>query len=146
MLSLLNPLFPVLDKSKSDNRISPRTYVDRLFEDSFNTMVRDLFAWSPISNLDYQKNEDGTLSVSIDVPGIRQEDLTIEIKDNTVNVKGETKTERSCRKVSQAFTIPEGYNTDEIKAELDSGILTLTLPTKHLPQPEVKKIAVTSKK
>lgn len=144
MLSLWNPLVP--ERSKSDSRLSPKDYFDRLFENTFNTMARDLFTMNPLTNLGYHKNEDGTLSVALDVPGIKEEDLNIEVKDGTVRIYGETKTERSYRKISQAFSVPEGYHTDEVKAELANGVLTITLPAKQKPQPEVKKIAISSKK
>ena len=103
-----------------------------------------LFDFAALSN--HQKNDDGSLSVSIDVPGIKEEDITIENDGDVISVKGESKIATSHRSVSQTFSIPEGYSSENVKAELSHGILTLTLESKQLePQKEVKKIAITSK-
>src|SRR5574338_110744 len=85
MLSLWNPFLP--EKAQSDSRISPKNYFDRLIEDSFGTMVQDLFhAPIPQWGIDSKKNEDGSLTVSIDVPGIKESDRTIEVDGSILTV------------------------------------------------------------
>jgi HSP20 family protein len=144
MLSLWNPFVPVV-RANSDSRISTKNYFDRLFEDSFATMTQDLFGGHLAGiGIEQKKNEDGSLSVSIDVPGIKQEDIAIEITDNVVQVKGERKTATSSYAVSKSLTIPEGYSSDDIKAELTDGVLTIILAAKQPVQKEVKKIPITS--
>lgn len=144
MLTLWNPFVPVT-RERSDSRISTKNYFDRLFEDSFATMTHDLFGGHLAGiGVEQKKNEDGSLAVSIDVPGIKQEDITIEIADNMVQIKGERKTATSSYAVSKALTIPEGYSSDDVSAELIDGVLTITLAAKQLPQKEVKKIPITS--
>ena len=102
-----------------------------------------LLDFAALSN--FQKNDNGSLSVSIDVPGIKETDITIENDGESISVKGESKTSTSHRSVSQTFSIPEGYSAENVKAELSHGILTLTLESKQLePQKEVKKIPITS--
>jgi len=143
MLSLWNPLVPV--RERSDSRMSVKNYFDRLFEDSFTAMTHDLFTapWAGLG-IENKKNEDGTLAVSIDIPGIKEEDITIEVKEDVVHVKGKRTTATSSYEVSKAFNIPEGYTSDDVRAELTNGVLTLTLAAKQLPQKEVKKIPITS--
>ena len=144
MLSLWNPLVPVVNKS--DSRLSMKSYFDRLFEDSFDTMVSDLFK-IPAIGIESKKTEDGSLLASIDIPGIKEEDISIEIKDSIAYIEGKRQTATSSYSVKKAFNIPEGYDTDNIKAELANGVLTLTIASKPLPAPpEVKKIAITSQK
>lgn len=143
MLSLWNPFIPVV-RERSDSRISTKNYFDRLFEDTFATMTHDLLGGHLTSlGIEQKKNEDGSLSVSIDIPGIKEEDITIEVQDNVVNIKGERKTATSSYSVSKSLSIPEGYSSDDIKAELTNGVLTLGLAAKQLPQKEVKKIPIT---
>lgn len=140
MLSLwTNPFLP--EKSKSDSRMSTKNYFDRLFEDTFETMTKDLFGSRYIGS-NYSKNEDGSLSISIDVPGIKESDISIEADGNIISVKGETKSDRSYRSVQQSFTVPEGYSSDDVQAALADGVLTLTLAAKQLPEKEVKKIPI----
>lgn len=143
MLTLWSPLVPV--KERSDSRMSIKNYFDCLFEDSFSTMTQDLFSapWGNIG-IEQKKNEDGTLAVSVDIPGIKEEDITIEVEDNIVHVKGKRTTATSSYDVSKSFSIPEGYASDDIRAELVNGVLTLSLAAKQLPQKEVKKIPITS--
>ena len=75
---------------------------------------------------------------------IAEEDISIEVQDNIVNIKGTRKTATSSYTVNKSFTIPEGYSSDDIKAELINGVLSLTLKGKPLPEKEVKKIPITS--
>lgn len=144
MLSLWNPFVPVV-RDRSDSRISTKNYFDRLFEDTFATMAHDLFN-GPMGaiGIEQKKNEDGSLTVSVDIPGIKEEDITIEVENNIVHVKGERKTATSSYSVNKSLTIPEGYSSDDIRAELVNGVLTLNVAAKQLPQKEIKKIPITS--
>lgn len=144
MLTLWNPFIPVT-RERADSRISTKNYFDRLFEDTFATMTQDLIGnqWSSIG-IEQKKNEDGSLAISIDVPGIKEENISIETIDNMVHIKGERKTATSSYVISKSLTIPEGYSSDEIKAELVDGVLTLNLAAKQLPQKEIKKIPIST--
>jgi HSP20 family molecular chaperone IbpA len=130
-------------KSQAENRISPRSYFDRLFEDTFESMVNDLFPHH--LGMEYHRNtEDGTLNISVDIPGIQEADINIELVDNTITIKGERKTPSSSYTVQKSLSIPEGYDQEDIKAELKNGVLILTLIGKSSPKPEPKKITIKS--
>jgi len=144
MLTLWDPFFPI--KQSTDGRLSTKSYFDRLFEESFSNMTHDLFANFPITGIQNHKNEDGTLSVSIDVPGVKEEDISVELKNNMLSVKGERKSLTSSQSISKSFSIPKGYDSNNIKAELVNGVLTLTLSLQEIKEPEIKKIAITSQK
>lgn len=142
MLALWNPFLPV-ERVKSDSRLSPKSYFDRLFEDTWSAAIHDLSLMPASLGIESQKKEDGSLNVAIDVPGMKESDLTIEIDDNILTVKGQRKTATSSYSVHKSFTIPEGYETENVKAELKDGVLTLNLVGKPLPPPkEVKKIPI----
>lgn len=144
MLSLWNPLIP--ERVKSDSKMSSKNYLERLLSDPFETMFSDVFH-TPVWGMEYSKKEDGSLAVSIDVPGVTEENINVEISaDNILTVKGERKTANSSYSVHKSLSIPEGYDADNIRAELKNGVLTLTLASKPTPQKEVKKIAITSSK
>lgn len=141
MLSLWNnPLIP--EKVKSDSRMSTKSYFDRVFEEAFNDLFHVPSNWN--IGIESKKNEDGSLSISIDVPGIKEPDLAIEVSDSIITVKGERKTATSSHTVQKSFSIPEGYDTDNITAELKDGILSLKIIGKPLPSKEVKKIPLLS--
>ena len=144
MLTLWNPLLPLANKS--DSKISMKSYFDRLFEDTFYDAIRDV-AQIPINlGISQKKNEDGTLSLSIDVPGVEESDLNIELSDNILNIKGERKTNKSNYLIQKSVYIPEEYDTNEVSAELKSGVLYITLNSKPPPIKETKKISIKSVK
>lgn len=144
MLSLWNPLIPV--KTQSDSKMSVKSYFDRLFEDTFDNAFNDLFTIPTGWGIDSKKNEDGSLAVSIDVPGIKESDLSIEIDKNLLIVRGERKTATSTYKLNKSLSIPEGYDTDQITAELKDGVLSINIMGKPLPPAkEVKKIPILAK-
>jgi len=92
--------------------------------------------------LDNKKNDDGSYVFTVDIPGIKEEDINIELlEDNVVSIKGERKTATSSYTVQKSFTVSEDCDLDSIKAELKNGVLTISLAPKQLPAPkEVKKI------
>src|SRR5574338_94853 len=143
MLSLWNPFIPV--KTQSDSKMSTKSYFDRLFEDTFDNAFNDLFQVPNGYGIETKKNEDGSLAVSIDVPGIKESDLSIEIDKNLLIVRGERKTATSTYKLNKSLSIPEGYDTDQITAELKDGVLSINIVGKALPPKEVKKIPILAK-
>lgn len=87
-----------------------------------------------------------------DLPGVRDEDLEITMRGNQLFVTGKREAEqtrdddrfyvyeRSYGTFTRTFTLPEGVDTDNIRAELDRGVMELTIPKK--PETQPKKIAV----
>jgi len=87
-----------------------------------------------------------------DLPGVPQEALDISIADNRLVVSGKREAEareesdrffayeRAYGSFTRAFTLPEGVDTDNVRAELKDGVLTLTIPKR--PEKQPKKIEV----
>lgn len=82
----------------------------------------------------------GALSVSLDVPGFRKEDIELEVKDRHLHVTG-TRTfkardekdkvlrqERRFGKFHRAFSLPEGIDEQNITAKFTDGVLEITIP------------------
>ena len=74
-----------------------------------------------------------------DLPGVMSEGLTIDLKESTLTITGETAPvgntkeedvyiEYEIGKYYRQFTLPEMINQDEIDAELKDGVLNLILP------------------
>ena len=75
-----------------------------------------------------------------DLPGLRQEDVAIELEDNVLTVSGERKAEHEERqegyyRVERAFggfsrslTLPKGVDASAVTAEFDNGVLEVRIP------------------
>lgn len=115
-------------------------------DDLFDSLFDDAFSGFKSLGMASKKAEDGSLLITVDVPGIKEEDLTLELQDNTVVIKGERKTATASSSMNKMFSLPEDADPASIKAELKDGILTLTVAPKALPSKDVKKIPILTQK
>lgn len=105
--------------------------------------------WAPA--VDVTANDDAYI-VRADIPGVKKEDLKVDITNNTLTIKGERKKEekieedkyvlieRSYGSFSRSFTLPPNVDVAKIKANYDNGVLDLILPKKEDSKP--KEIAI----
>jgi HSP20 family molecular chaperone IbpA len=113
--------------------LNPVALMQEMFGIFFNDMeMESVFeTFDPFAGI-FSYNEDGSLNVTIEVPGIKEEDLRVSISDNEgggyrVNIKGETTTATSSHAVEDAIMVPKGFKL-EPSHHLENGILTLTFP------------------
>jgi HSP20 family protein len=98
------------------------------------------------------------LVLKIEIPGMRQEDLEVQMENNTLTVKGERsfqsegkeenfhRVERRYGTFYRAFTVPNTIDPESIKAEYDAGVLRLELQKRPESKPKQIKINVGSTK
>ncbi|XP_024973738.1 17.3 kDa class I heat shock protein-like isoform X2 [Cynara cardunculus var. scolymus] len=90
-----------------------------------------------------------------DLPGIKKEEVKVEVEDGRVlqisgerNVEKEDKNdrwhrvERSSGKFTRRFRLPENAKMDEVKAAMENGVLTITVPKEEVKKPDVKSIEI----
>mmetsp|Transcript_9525 Transcript_9525/g.19854 ORF Transcript_9525/g.19854 Transcript_9525/m.19854 type:complete len:166 (+) Transcript_9525:93-590(+) len=91
-----------------------------------------------------------------DAPGFKPENISVQLDNNVLTVKGQVqeerkeehegrvrRAERQVRSFSRTFTLPENTKPDDISANLDKGVLTVTVPkAPEEPKPEPKRITV----
>ncbi len=81
--------------------------------------------------------------VEVDLPGVRREDVHIEIKGDILHIAGERHTtserqernyyrvERTYGRFERQLRLPGSVAREAIQAEFDAGILTITLPKRE---------------
>ncbi len=85
--------------------------------------------------------------IELAVPGLRKEDLTIELKDNQLTISAQKTDEKAegekvrlrqfnILQFTRRFQLPEAVDQEQIEARCEAGILTLHLPKRAeaLPQ------------
>lgn len=129
--------------------------MDRLFQD----LTDDLFnarpglpanpdaqlmqVFQPATDIEETEKE---YMVSIDVPGIRKEDISVELQGNVLHVSGERNferkddksqnryIERSYGRFERAFSLPENVDPEAVQAQFENGVLHLVLPKSETAQ------------
>jgi HSP20 family protein len=128
----------------------------RLFQDTVNRLLSDQTAtrpWAPSVDIFETDNE---LVLKADTPGIDLKDIDIRIENGTLTLKGERKfekeeknkgfhrMERSYGTFVRYFTMPETVDTENVKADYQNGVLTVTLPKKEIAKPKAIKVQVSN--
>nr|BAA02160.1 low molecular weight heat shock protein [Oryza sativa Japonica Group] len=91
-----------------------------------------------------------------DVPGLKKEEVKVEVEDgNVLQISGERikeqeektdkwhRVERSSGKFLRRFRLPEDTKPEQIKASMENGVLTVTVPKEEPKKPDVKSIQIT---
>ncbi|KMT05264.1 hypothetical protein BVRB_7g174030 [Beta vulgaris subsp. vulgaris] len=93
----------------------------------------------------------------VDLPGLKKEEVKVEVEEGRIlQISGERskeqeekndkwhRIERSSGKFLRRFRLPENTKIDEVKANLENGVLTVTVPKVEEKKPEVKSIDISS--
>ena len=116
--------------------------INRIFNESFGRS-RDfddevsLYDWRPPVDI-YETGEG--IVLKIELPGVKKDDVSVEIKDNVLTIKGERlldpaiedenyyRKERSFGKFNRSFSLQQLIKPDLIKASFKDGVLTVEVP------------------
>ncbi|PIP93851.1 MAG: heat-shock protein [Bdellovibrio sp. CG12_big_fil_rev_8_21_14_0_65_39_13] len=110
-------------------------------------------AWDFLPAADLDENEKAYF-VSVDLPGVKKEDIKVEVHDGRLSVSGERKSERSDNghferkygKFERLVTLPEEVDVEAIEAHFENGVLQLAIPKKELAKPKKVEIGIGEKK
>jgi HSP20 family protein len=119
------------------------------FSSDFNRLFNTLFdenrtqRWVPAMDL---VEADDHFLLKADLPGLGEDDVAIELRDNALTISGERKSEHETRergwyrveratgRFSRSLSVPEGIDPDAVTASFDKGVLEV-----RIPKPEAKK-------
>jgi HSP20 family protein len=99
-------------------------------------------AWSPAIEV---KQQGGRMTVCAELPGLKPEEVNVEIGDDALVIQGERRqeetsdqggvhrTERRYGRFYRAIPLPEGAQAEQAKAEFRNGVLEIDIP---LPEPK----------
>ena len=145
---------------------------DLLARDPFQLLMRDPFqlmrdmlepfralgggreaAWNPGFEI---RETDDAFVFRADMPGVRSDDLDISMIGNQLQISGKREQEqqqdegryhtyeRAYGSFARVFALPDSADVDNIRAELTSGVLTLSVPKKPGSAPQRRKIQIGS--
>jgi len=112
--------------------------MNRLFDSFFEgSTANGNRRWIPA--MDLLETEDH-LVLRGDLPGLTEDDIDIEIKDNVLTVSGERnaeseersegyyRVERAFGSFSRSLTLPQGVDVGQVEANFDKGVLEVRIP------------------
>jgi HSP20 family protein len=123
--------------------------LEKEFEKIFDVFGQSSGVFSPMVEI---REDEAQYSLSLDVPGMRKDEIDIEIRDDHLHVSGERiarrasdkesvlRSERKFGKFSRAFALPKDVKVDGIEARFEDGVLDILLPKEQKAQP--KKISI----
>ena len=123
--------------------------INRLFHDAFPRSLGEedyaVSAWKPVVDI-YDK--DDAVVIHAELPGIKKEDVSIEVKDNVLTIKGDRaevkevnedsyfRKERIFGSFQRSFTLPSAINPENIKASFKDGVLQIEIPKPEEQKPK----------
>jgi len=125
--------------------------LDPVFSDSFDTALRRFFSPAMVESdtpalkmrIDVTENDKGYL-VKADIPGVKKEDIHVQVDGNLVQIQAECRSESETRgngdkvlrserhygTISRAFSLGQDIDDTQVQARYTDGVLTLDLPKK----------------
>jgi len=139
------------------NIINLQDEVNRMFESFFEKSshsMEDGGLWAPATDVSETR---GDVVVSVELPGMKKDEIKITVQDNILTIQGEKKQEKEEKDsnyhrleraygfFSRSFTLPTTIKADQIKASYEQGVLKVSLPKAEEAKPKEIPISVNGK-
>lgn len=89
------------------------------------------------------REDDDAYYLDIDLPGVKKEDITVDINDGVLSIYGERnfkeevkeehyyKVETNFGKFQRVFSLPENVDSEKVEAKSSEGVLEIIIPKKE---------------
>ena len=130
------------------------TDFDRIFDSMFTHDLPRFYSvksWIPAVDVNETETE---FLLSADMPGLDKKDVSIDIHDGVITIKGERAIdnekstddyrirERQLGSFNRSFRLPDNVKEDKVAAKFKNGVLTVTLPKTKEVLPEGRQIKI----
>jgi len=107
--------------------------------DASSATGRGLNQWDHSPAVDFDDDDD-SYTLSVELPGVKSDDIDVTVTDNVLRITGEKRAkresdepgrsvrERSYGRFSRAIRLPENVNSDDIEASFEDGVLEIEIP------------------
>ena len=151
-------------KHESGRALSPFDEMERWFDDAFGKPFFHFgpSRWPGMRRLEKEKlspvvdiyREEGDVVVKAEVPGMKKEDLKIDLTDNAITISGKKDKEEKVEEKDyyryesshgsfhRTFSLPEGVETDKVKAKFKDGVLEVRLPVSEEAKKKEKRVVI----
>jgi HSP20 family protein len=158
---------------KKETELVPKRFTDPFalmrqmtseFDRWFGEPARPFFRWPSlrrraISEVGWYPEidvfeRDNRLVTKIDLPGMKKEDVKVEVTDGQLAISGERKSEAEekgeefyrCEREYGSFyrsvPLPEGAKLEDVKATFADGVLEVSVPLPARPESKVRKVEI----
>jgi HSP20 family protein len=158
---------------KKETELVPKRFTDPFalmrqmtseFDRWFGAPARPFFRWPSlrrraISEVGWYPEidvfeRDNRLVTKIDLPGMKKEDVKVEVTDGQLAISGERKSEAEekgeefyrCEREYGSFyrsvPLPEGAKLEDVKAIFADGVLEVSVPLPAQPESKVRKVEI----
>lgn len=99
--------------------------------------------------------DDLKLTFKVEVPGIEEKDIQVEVEDNALTVRGERKIEKDVKEEDfrrmerhygvfvRSFALPPSVDAEKIEANYNHGVLAIQVPKRAEAKPKQTKVNIT---
>jgi len=125
-------------------------FFDQVMNDVMGPHIGGSFTASSFQPSVDVRTGEAELTLSFDVPGLKQEDLELNVENGVLTLKGQRKYDgkpeerawlgRSYGSFNVSYALPEYVDTQQLSAHLADGVLTIRAP--KLEQAKPRKIAI----
>lgn len=126
--------------------VATRREIDQVFDRFFGQAASMSGPWTPVVDIRETKDQ---IEVVAELPGMRPEDVEVNVENNILSIAGEKKQEvteggengeyhlieRRCGRFERSFTLPRTVDPNKISAKVEDGLLTVTLPKAEAAKP-----------